>query len=38
MGVKVGTEKVQEDLVRQNKILERRIRALEFALKAERWG
>lgn len=37
MGTKVGTQKVQDDLMRQNRILERRIKALEFALKAERF-
>jgi len=37
MGTKVGTQKVQDDLMRQNRILERRIKALEFALKAERY-
>lgn len=36
-GAKVGTQKVQEDLMRQNRILERKIKALEFALKAERF-
>jgi hypothetical protein len=38
MGGKVGAQKVQEDLVKQNRILERRIKALEMALKAERHG
>ena len=37
MGTKIGTQKVQEDLMRQNKILERRIKILESALKAERY-
>ena len=37
MGTKVGTQKVQDDLMRQNRILERKIKALEFALKAERY-
>jgi hypothetical protein len=37
MGTKVGTQKVQEDLLRQNRMLERRIKALEIALKAERY-
>src|SRR5437762_13365779 len=37
METKVGTQKVQDDLMRQNRILERRIKALEFALKAERY-
>jgi len=37
MGSKVGTQKVQDDLMRQNRILERKIKALEFALKAERY-
>jgi hypothetical protein len=36
MGTKVGTQKVQDDLLRQNKLLERRIKALEMALKSER--
>ena len=38
MGTKVGTQKVQDDLMRQNRILERKIKALEFALKAERYN
>lgn len=38
MGTKVGTQKVQDDLLRQNKLLERRIKALEMALKSERSG
>ena len=38
MGTKVGTQKVQDDLMRQNRILERKIKALEIALKAERYN
>jgi hypothetical protein len=37
MGTKIGTQKVQEQLMRQNKILERRILVLESALRAERY-
>ena len=37
MGSKVGAQKVQEDLTKQNRMLERRIKALEMALKAERY-
>jgi hypothetical protein len=29
---------VQEDLLKQNRLLERRIKALEIALKAERYS
>ena len=38
MGTKVGTQKAQDDLLRQNRMLERRIKALEMALKAERYA
>ena len=38
IGTKAGNQKVHEDLIRQNRILERRIKALEQALKAERFS
>ena len=36
MGTDYGTQRVQDDLTRRNRILERRIKILEFALKTER--
>jgi len=38
MGTDYGTQRVQDDLTRRNRILERRIKVLEFALKTERFG
>ena len=35
-GTDYGAQRVQDDLTRRNRILERRIRILEYALKAER--
>ena len=36
MGTDYGTQRVQDDLNRRNRILERRIKVLEFALRTER--
>jgi hypothetical protein len=37
MGTKFGRQKIQDDLMKQNRLLERRIKVLELALKAERF-